>query len=105
MTHNKSLTSQPCRLCLISNNHNNYIKLTIFCVFCRLRKGFHKITLLFSVLNTFRMELEHVVDINLFERKASFMDSSFLDVFSCESHEEYLEVVGKIGCLVPFLYE
>ena len=75
MKYNESLTIHTCGLCHIINDSDDSIKSTTQILF-RLRKGSDKITFLLFVMNTLRMELEHVVDIDLLERKNSSIKMS-----------------------------
>src|SRR5271155_2151461 len=92
------LTIQTCGLCSIINDSNDGIKLATW-ILGRPRKGSNKIILLFVVLNALRMKLEHIIDIDMVERKLAMVKVSIRHLISGKCIQEGFEVVCKIGCI------
>jgi len=64
----RPLTIQPCRLCCIVQDSDDSIESTTWILLGH-RKGSDNVAFLLLVMNTLRMKSEHVVDVDLFERK------------------------------------
>jgi len=71
----RPLTIHPCRLCCIIKDGDDSIKSTMWILLGH-RKGSDNVAFLLLVMNALRMESEHVVDVDLLERKNGSIEVS-----------------------------
>ena len=99
-----SLTIQARGLCSSFSESDDSIKSATWILF-RLRKGSDDIAFLLFIMNTLWMKSEHVVDIDLAERKNGGIKMSIGHLPGVERIQEDFEVVCKMGCTVPLFYQ
>lgn len=71
----------------------------------RPRKGSNKIILLFIVLNALRMKLEHIIDIDIMEKKLAVVKVLIRQLIGGKCIQEGFEVVCKIRCIIFVFYQ
>ena len=83
-------TIQTCGLCSIINDSNVSIKSATW-ILGRPRKGFNNIIqVLFIVLNALRMKSEHIIDIDMLERKLAVVKVSIRHVIGGKCNRKAL---------------
>ena len=99
------LTIQTCGLCSIINDNNDGIKSATW-ILGRPRKGFNNIIqVLFVILNALRMKLEHIIDIDMLERRLAVVKVLIRHLIGGKCIQEGFEVMCKIGCIISIFYQ